>query len=167
MEENSYIETKNYFEELANKSRFINDFVGFFQREWASKKATVKGLQEPVLSMWKYELGFDGPDQNTIAVREIGFAVMYNKVKPDDLCGQYNAIHNAERLAIKLLSRIKWDSNEKDHFLYNSFLKDSVKIMPVELSGNEFGVDVTFNLKNKQLLTVSPEDWNDIENVCP
>lgn len=167
MQENSYIEIKNYFENLVLKSNFLNDFTGFFQREWATKKASVQGLQEPVLSLWKYELGFDGPEQNTIAVRKIGFAIMYNKVKPDDLDAQYNAIHNAEQLAVKVLARIRWDSNQKEHPLYNSFLKDSVEIAPVELSGNEFGVDVTFNFRNKQLLILDPADWEDITQTCP
>lgn len=166
MKANSYIETKKYFENLVEKSNFLNDFTGFFQREWALKKASVKGLQEPVLSLWKYELGFDGPGENSLAVRKIGFAIMYNTIKLDDLDDQYNAIHDAEQLAIKTLSRIKWDSSQQSHFLHNSFIKDSVEITPVELSGNEFGVDVTFNLKNKQILSVSPEDWKDIDNVC-
>ena len=167
MQENSYLQIKDYFENLVNQSNFINDFVGFFQREWANRKSSVRGLQEPALSLWKYEMGFDGQEQNTIAVRKLGFAIMYNKIKPDDLQGQYNAINNAEQLAIKVLSRIKFDSSQRDHFLFNSFIKDSVTITEVELSGNEFGVDVTFNLKNKQLLQLDPDDWQDVDSVCP
>ena len=166
MKENSYLQIKNYFENLVQQSNFLNDFVGFFSREWAEKKNTVKGLQEPVLSLWKYELGFDGPENNTIAVRKIGFAIMYNEVKADDLEAQYNAIHNAEALAIKVLSRIRHDNYDTSHFLYNSFMKESVEVSPVELSGNEFGVEVTFNLKNKQLLQVHVEDWKDIPHEC-
>lgn len=166
MKENSYLEIKNYFENLVQQSKFLNDFVGFFSREWAEKKNTVKGLQEPVLSLWKYELGFDGPENNTIAVRKIGFAIMYNEVKADDLEAQYNAIHNAEALAIKVLSRIRHDNYDNSHFLYNSFIKESVEISPVELSRDEFGVEVTFNLKNKQLLQVHVEDWKDIPHEC-
>ena len=123
-------------------------------------------MQEPVLSLWKYELGFDGPENNTIAVRKIGFAIMYNEVKADDLEAQYNAIHNAEALAIKVLSRIRHDNYDNSHFLYNSFIKESVEISPVELSRDEFGVEVTFNLKNKQLLQVHQEDWKDIPHEC-
>jgi hypothetical protein len=89
-----------------------------------------------------------------------------NRVKSDDLEAQYLAIHDAEKLAIKILSRIKYDNFQRENFLYNAFLKDSVEISPVELSGNEFGVEVTFSLKNKQLLSVSPEDLKDVESVC-
>ena len=166
MQENSYIQIKNYFENLVNQSKFLNDFVGFFQREWANRTASVKGLKTPSLALFKYELGFDGPDQNTVAVRKIGFAIMFNQIKPDDLEAQYIAIHDAEQLAIKVISRIKYDNNTPNHFLWNSFLKDSVEINPVELSAGEFGVDVLFNFKNKQLLKVNPEDWKDINSIC-
>lgn len=167
MNDNSYILTKNYFENLVAQSNFLNDFVGFFQREWANRTASVKGLQSPTLALFKYELGFDGPDNNTVAVRKIGFGIMFNKIKPDDLAAQYQAINDAEFLATKVLARIRYDNFLTDHFLYNSFLKESVEINPVELSGSEFGVEVTFNLKNKQSLKVLTEDWKDIDKVCP
>ena len=96
MKENSYLQIKNYFENLVQQSKFLNDFVGFFSREWAEKKNTVKGLQEPVLSLWKYELGFDGPENNTIAVRKIGFAIMYNEVKPDEWVKLLKVLINAK-----------------------------------------------------------------------
>lgn len=166
MKENSYLAIKNYFEYLSIQANFINDFVGFFQREWANRTSSFKGLKTPALALFKYDLGFDGPDQNTVAVRKIGFAIMFNNIKPDDLEGQYIAIHDAEQIALKVLSRIRYDSNTPDHPLFNSFLKDSVEINPVELSGGEVGVDVLFNFKNKQLLKVDPEDWEDIEKVC-
>jgi hypothetical protein len=38
MKENSYLQIKNYFENLVQQSKFLNDFVGFFSREWAEKK---------------------------------------------------------------------------------------------------------------------------------
>lgn len=166
MKENSYIEIKNYFENLVNQSNFLESFTGFFAREWAEKTNTSTGLQEPVLSLWKYELGFDGPGEKALAVRKVGFAIIYNSIKPDELDAQYQAIDDAEKLAIKVLSRINLDNYKQNHLLYNSFIKDSVVIAPLELSGNEFGVDVTFNLKNKQLLIVSEEDWKDLGSIC-
>lgn len=166
MQENSYNQVRTYFKELVEKSTFLNDFVGFSQREWATRTASLKSLSTPYLALFRYELGLDGPRNNTIAVRRVGFAIMYNNIKADDLEGQYNAIHNAEMKAIKVLSRINFDNNFKEHFLYNSFIKESVEINTVELSGNEFGVEVFFNFRNKQLIQVSPGDWLDIEQVC-
>lgn len=166
MKENSYIITKNYFENLVLQSNFINDFVGFFEREWNSKKASVKGLKSPVLALFKYTLGFDGPNENSLAVRKVGFAIMFNGIKSGDLDAQYLAIDHAEDLAVKILSRMKIDSSDPDHFLYNSLLKDSVEINPVELSAGDFGVDVLFNIKNKQVLKVDPADWKDMDHLC-
>lgn len=166
MQENSYLEIKQYFENLVEQSNFLFDFVGFFQREWANRTASVKGLQTPSLTLFKYQLGFDGPEENTVAVRQIGFAVMYNDIKADDFEAQYNAISNAEKLALKVLARIRFDHYKNDHFLFNSFIKESVEINPVELSANDFGVEVFFSLKNKQLLKIEPSDWKDIDTIC-
>lgn len=166
MKESSYIQIKNYFESLVLQSTFLNDFVGFFEREWNSKKASVKGLKSPTLALFKYKLGFDGPHENSLAVRKIGFAIMFNGIKTGDLEGQYSAIDLAEHLAVKVLSRIRIDSADPEHFLYNSLLKDSVEINPVELSSNDFGVDVIFNIKNKQILKLDPADWKDMNYLC-
>ncbi|WP_312750586.1 hypothetical protein [Epilithonimonas hominis] len=166
MQENNYTQTKNYFKNLAEQSNFINDFVGFFRREWLDRVSSTMKLKSPILALYDYRLGFDGPEQKTSTVRKVGFAIMFNNVKSGDLEGQYNAINEAEIMAVKILSRIRLDSYKENHMLYNAFLKDSVEISPVELSGNEFGVEVTFNLKNIQSLKVFKEDWKDIENIC-
>lgn len=166
MEVSSYKIVKDYFENLVEQSNFLNDFVGFFQREWANRNAAFIGLNSPNLTLFKYKLGYDGPEENTIAVRQIGFAIMFNNIKVDDYEAQYNAIDLAEKMAEKVLSRIKFDNHKEGHFLYNSFIKDSVEISPVELSASDFGVEVFFNLQNKQLLKVDPSDWKDIEKVC-
>ncbi|HAD79021.1 MAG TPA: hypothetical protein DCF99_05955, partial [Flavobacteriaceae bacterium] len=120
----------------------------------------------PNLTLFKYKLGFDGPEENTIAVRQIGFAIMFTKVKKDDFEAQYDTIDIAEQMAIKVMSRVKFDNHNESHFLYNSLIKDSIEISPVELSASDFGVEVFFNLRNKQLLRVDPADWKDIEKVC-
>lgn len=166
MEANSYKKMKDYFQELVEQSNFLNDFVGFFQREWANRNASFKGLESPSLTLFKYKLGYDGPEENTVAVRQIGFAIMFNDIKVDDYEAQYNAIDLAEKMAEKVLSRIKFDNHKEGHLLYNSFIKDSVDISPVELSASDFGVEVFFNLRNKQLLRVDPIDWKDIDKVC-
>lgn len=166
MHENNYLQLKNYFQDLVEQSNFLNSFVGFFQREWANRSSSTTGLQEPYLALFRYEMGLDGAENNTVAIRSIGFGIMYNNVKPDDYEEQYKAISNAELLAIKVLSRIRHDSYIDGHFLHNAFLKDSVEITPVELSAKSFGVEVSFNLRNSQILSINAADWKDIDNVC-
>ncbi|MBQ0152376.1 MAG: hypothetical protein KBS61_05740 [Chryseobacterium sp.] len=163
MKKNSYLEIKNYFENVVMQSSFLNDFVGFFEREWASKKSSVKGLKSPILALFRYNLGFEGQNENAIAVRKIGFAIMFNKIKPGDLEAQYQAIADAEEMAIKILARMRYEAADTSHFLYNAFLKNSVEIKPVELSAGDFGVDVLFSLKNNQPLKVDFSDWKDLE----
>ena len=167
MQENSYNQIRNYFKNLVEQSKFLNGYSGFFQRELVGKMTNyTTPLQAPYLALFEYNLGFDGPDQNTVAVRKIGIALMYNKVKADDLEAQYNAIHNAEQLAVKVMSRIKYDSHQEGHFLHNSLIKDSIEITAVELSTTDFGVEIFFSLRNKQLLRVHTEDWKDFLHEC-
>lgn len=167
MQENSYNQIRNYFKNLVEQSKFLNGYSGFFQRELVQKITNYSApLQAPYLALFDYKLGFDGPDNNTIAIRKIGLALMYNKVKSDDLELQYNAIHNAEQLAAKLMSRVKFDSDNPEHFLYRSLIKDSVEISAVELSATDFGVEIFFSIQNKQLLIMHTEDWKDIPYEC-
>lgn len=162
----SYLQLKNYFRNLQEQSNFLKTFVGFSEREWNTMKARRLGIEAPVLALFRYELGFESPEVKALAVRKIGFAIMLKVAKPDDFEGQTVAIDTAEQLALKLLSRINYDSNLRDHFLWNSFLKASVQINPVELSANDFGVEVFFNIKNPQSLKVDLADWKDITSIC-
>ncbi|SDE69792.1 hypothetical protein, partial [Riemerella columbipharyngis] len=74
---------------------------------------------------------------------------------------------NAEKLALKVVGRMRLDSNNTEHILYNSFIKNSVEIRPVELEGvGVFGVEVSLQLKNPQRLKVNPDDWKDLDRVC-
>lgn len=166
MQDNSYLKIKNYFKNLVENHKRINAFAGYFNRDLQHKLASYDGISSPYLALFKYELGLEGPKQNTVAVRKVAFAVMFNNVPTDDFEKQYETIDKAEQLALSVLARVQFDNNNTTHLLYNTFLKDSVRILPVELSNNSFGVEVFFNLKNKQSLTVDVNDWNDIDTVC-
>ncbi len=166
MENNSYIKIKHYFEDLVAHHRHINAFSGYFNRELQNQEASFDGLASPYLALFKYQLGLEGPKQNTVAVRKVAFAVMFNDVPADDFEAQYTAIDNAEQLSLTVLSRVQFDNNDKTHLLYNTFIKESVRIIPVELSNTAFGVEVHFSLKNPQRLTVNLEDWKDIDKLC-
>lgn len=166
MKTNSYLQSKNYFDELVQKHKKINEFIGFFNRELHEKQGSFDGIASPYLALFKYEAGLDGPEQNTIAVRKVAFALMRTDVATDDFDAQYQAVDECEKLALSVLARIRYDSNNRNHFLYNSFLKESVRILPVELSSQSYGVEVYFNLKNPQPLIVNPDEWSDIDEVC-
>ena len=59
------------------------------------------------------------------------------------------------------------DNNNEGHFLYRTFINNSLEVTPIELDGDGlFGVEVSFKLSNIQSLKVSPDDWKDIEKVC-
>ena len=163
---NSYLAIKDYFHKLCEKSNHIQGFAGFFSRELKSLESSYKGIESPFLALFEYELGLEGPEMNTKAVRKLGFAIMYNQVAADDFEAQYSAIDKAEKIALKVIARMHYDNNTKGHLLYNSLMKDSVEIRPVELSSSDFGVEVTLSLKNSQALEIKECDWKDIKTAC-
>ncbi len=166
MEDNSYIKIKHYLEELSKKHKRINAFSGYFNRDLQRQEASFDGISSPYLALFKYVLALEGPKQNTTAVRKVAFALMFNDVDADDIDAQYKAIDDAEELALSVLARVQFDNNNRNHLLYNTFIKDSVRILPIELSNTAFGVEVYFDLKNPQKLTVNPDDWSDIDKIC-
>lgn len=167
MEENGYLKMKNYFENIVTHSRFLNGFAGFFARELFNKLGSKKEpLKAPYLALFKYNIGLDGQEQNTQAVRKLGFSIIIHNVKPDDYEVQYEAIDQAEKFALKVLSRMFYENKKPNHFLWNSIIKESIQIVPLDIEKIGFGVEVSFNIKNKQSMKVNPEDWDDIEIVC-
>ncbi len=166
MASNSYLKMKNYFADLVEQHTLINEFIGYFSRELAQKDARRDGIASPYLALFKYEMGFEGQQMNSTAVRKLGFAVMINNISPDKYEEQYTAIDKAEQLALSVLARINYNSNDHNHFLYNAFIKESIKILPVELSTRSFGVEVYFSLRNPQSLTINPDIYEDINFVC-
>lgn len=166
MQNTNFNAVQNYFKSLVEASTFLNDFTGIFSREFFVKKDSTEGLTSPMLIMFKYELGHESNGQNVIAVRKIGFSIMFNDVEPDDIPAQYEAISRAEILANKVLARIRLDSSKQPHIFYNSYLPETVQILPVELSASNFGVDVFFSIKNKQDMTVLLDDWQDLTEIC-
>lgn len=164
---NSYLKLKNYFSNLVEQSNFLNDFVGYFSRELHNKEQSTKGINSPCLALFGYNLGIEGEEMASSAVRKMSIGILYNNVPPDDYEKQYEAIDNAEALALKVVGRMKFDSNIPNHLLYNSIIKNSVEIRPIELEGvGIFGAEVSFHLKNIQRFKLSADDWKDLDKIC-
>lgn len=162
---NSYLKLKNYFKDLVEKSIHVKSFVGYFQRELAQKDGGDE-LDSPYLAIYGYGNTLSGPEQNTISVRKLSFAVMYKGIPDDDLELQYKAVDDAEEIINIFLARIRMDSNDPEHFLYNAWNKEGTEISPVELSISAFGSEVSLEFKNNQFLKMHPEDWNDNPPTC-
>lgn len=158
-ENNSYLKMKEYFEDLVSKSTHVKSFAGYFQRELFNEKEK-DSWESPYLALFDYELSLSGPEQNTISVRKIGFAVVYSNIE-DDIQKQYGAIDEAEKIVMKFLSRIRIDSFNAEHFLYQSFNKENTLITPVELEDGGFGAECYLEFKNNQSLKATAEDWTD------
>ena len=167
MKETSYLQLKQYFKNIVEQSEFLEDFVGYFSRELRNKEQSVKGLNFPCLALFEYNIGIEGEDMATSsAVRNISFAILTD-APADEYEKQYEAIDTAEKLALKVASRLRYDSHNTAHFLYKSFLKNTLEIKPIELDISRlFGVEVSFQMKNIQSLKLNADDWKDIDTTC-
>ena len=159
-ENNSYLKMKDYFEDLVSKSVYVKSFAGYFRRELLNKMEK-SDFESPYLALFDYELTFSGPEQNTISTRKIGFAVMYSNVSDDDLELQYQRIDDAEQIIKEFMARIKVESADENHFLYNAFKKEGAIITPVELENNGFGSEVYLEFNNNQALKAHADKWTD------
>lgn len=162
-----FLQVQHYLRDLVSQSNFLKSFTGIFSREYFNLQGSYEGLPSPGLAMFRYELGHESSGQNTLAVRRIGFSIFFNNVAPDDFAAQYEAIAEAERLANKVLARIRLDSSRQQHPMFNAYLPQTPQILPFELKASSFGVDVFLSLRNPQNLSVDPADWQDIEQICP
>ena len=150
---NSYLRMKQYFADLVKRHTKIQGFSGYFNRELHHQMAGASGIASPYLALFRYEIGLEGGKENTLAVRRLGFAVMLTGVPMDDFEAQYAAIDRAEQLALSVFARIRRDHYDTGHFLYHSLIKESIQILPIELSQQAFGVECFFSLKNPQIFS--------------
>jgi len=164
-EKNSYLKMKDYFEDLVSKSTLVHSFAGYFRRELLNNMQS-PDWDSPYLALFDYELSLSGPEQNTVSVREIGFAVMFNNIDESDLEAQYKAIDDAEKIVMKFLARIKLDAANPEHFLHGSFVKENTNITPVELDTQSFGAECRLQFKNSQTLKADAADWTDDFLTC-
>lgn len=163
----SYNQLKQYFAHIVEQSQDINDYTGYFARELHSKQGSYDGVTYPCLSLFGYSIGIEGEELNSVAVRSMNFGILIGNVPADDYEAQYQAIDQAETIAWKVIARLRYDHNDKTHFLYNALLKNSIEVRPIELEGvGLFGVEVAFKLKNRQSLKLEPNDWKDVEKIC-
>jgi len=157
-----------YFEGLADAHVLIDAFVGFSRNEFAERSRSREGLQGFALVMFGYSGTLDGNSQRTISRRTVSFAVLKARRKRGDYGELYGIVSEAEEIGLAILSRIWRDARTPGHFLYNAFEKDSVRFSEVlDLEGSDFaGTEFHFTLKVGDPLTVDPEDWKDLNDVC-
>ena len=162
-----YKQLKDYFHHLADKHVMIQEHVGYFSREIIEKQSSFAGITSPFLAIYDYELGLDGGELNTLGRRKLVFSIVFADAPHDDFEGQQEKIDQAERIALQLLARIRWDSHQRNHFLYGAFEKDLTRIFPIEEpQAHLYGVDVEVHFKTKAPLVVNPADWEDTFLTC-
>lgn len=163
---NNYNRIRNYFKNLSEKSTLLKDFAGFLDRELRNKTNSFTGISSPFLHLWKYQKGYLGENQQTMAVISVGYAILKNNISVTDFEAIYDAVDECEKIAHHVNSRIRYDSNDPNHFLFNSYLKDRTRIEPIYMEEVGFGVEVQVFFQNPQPIKLNPDEWTDIESVC-
>lgn len=164
--ENSYNKLYLYFKQIAEKSNLIKGFAGYFERDLSNQEQSYKGISSPYLALWNYEKGYEGENSNTIAIISVGYVILRNDIPIDDIEAQYQAIDSCEQIAKSVNSRLWFDNNDRNHLLYNAFIKEKTRIIPIDMEGVGFGVQVEVFFKNPENLKLNPDDWSDVDSIC-
>ncbi|MDK7374517.1 hypothetical protein QP519_03065 [Weeksella virosa] len=155
-----YKPLEDYFEQLANSSKFIGNFVPMSEgaMDDVLAKSTVKF---PLLCLVDYEGKLNQNKQRTIATRTVTFAVLFS-CNTDDLHGQRQRVHDAESVGLNILAKIEYDACSGNvPFLKNAFKKETVHFRNVEYMehANLYGEEFSFDLEIKNPLNYSVDFW--------
>jgi len=149
----------------------LNDFPenSFFRQDLQELFGAFRsGIKFPCLALESPEI--DAPDsteQNTVIGRMFAF-VVYMNPKIDHYDQQNEHLDLCEKIAKKILSRMRYDSNIPGHLIYRKFKVSSVKGVQVGPVYTEqlYGYRFVGMISGNEPLKVDPADWKDIDSVC-
>ena len=157
-----------YFRQL-NKN--LKDFGenSFFRIDLKEIEGAFRsGISFPAMAVESADLdGGDSAPTNSVIGRAFFFTVYMNP-KKTDYDGQDAAIDLCEKIGWKIIARMRKDSFDSDHFLYDKFKVSSVSAIKVgplftqHLYGYRFGGIIS----GEESLKVDPADWDDIDSIC-
>ncbi|TQI71823.1 hypothetical protein JM79_2772 [Gramella sp. Hel_I_59] len=158
----------NYFK---NINAQLNDFPenSFFRQDLEEIFGAFRsGIKFPCLAVESPEIdGQDSTEQNTVIGRMFAFVVYMNPRKGNfDQQNEY--LDQCERIAKKILSRMRYDSNIPGNILYRKFKVSTVKGVMVGPVYTEhlYGYRFAGMISGNESLKVDPADWKDLDSVC-
>lgn len=158
-------------EYFKNINKQLNDFGknSFFRQDLEEIFGAFRvGVNFPCLAIESPEI--DAPDsteQNTVIGRMFAFVVYMNPER-NNYDEQNDYLDQCEKIAKKILARMRYDANIPGNILYRKFKVSTVKgvmVGPVyteHLYGYRFAGMITGN----EPLKVDPADWKDIDSAC-
>lgn len=155
-----------YFQNIQINLKGLEDF---FRMDLAEVKSSFRsGADFPCLVAESHESDFgDSKPNQTVQNRFFAFTVFYNPEK-GNFTEQNEMLDASEKMGLKIIARMKYDSNKPDHFLFNRFKAESVKNHKVGPLFNEqlYGYRFTGEILATQPLVINADDWEDIDSVC-
>ena len=154
-----------------NINKQLNDFPenSFFRQDLEEIFGAFRtGIQFPALALESAEIDTpDSTEQNTVIGRMFAF-VVYMNPQHNNYDQQNEYLDQCERIAKKILARMRYDNNVKGNLLYRKFKVSTVKGVMVGPVYNEhlYGYRFAGMISGNESLKVDPSDWKDLDSIC-
>jgi hypothetical protein len=150
-----------YFKDLAAQHKQLNGFYRFDLDEARSSLRTGIALPALFLESHSADLESQTNQVTTFNNRTISFLVL-DRSKARDFDKVNDIRDTAESVILDIIARMKRDSKDRDHWLYNLFDVNSVVMDPGgPIFMDLYGINCRLLLKNKETMVYNPEVWND------
>lgn len=156
----------DYTKFLAENSEDVLYHFRFDQTELQGAIRT--GIEYPAFALESHEGDFSGSSKHsTVLNKTFAFSILFDP-KRGNFDQQNEYLNTAESIGIQFIARMRLDSANKDHFLYNALKIDEIKFHKVGpiFSSKLYGYRFEVSLNNNGSLKVDPSKWKDIDSVC-
>lgn len=156
----------DYFQNIATQLIGLEDFFRMDLTEIQSAFRSTAKLPCLVLESHEGSLE-DSNTQTNINDRTFAFTV-YLKPKNGDYDDQNMKLDTAEKLGLKIIARMRYDSNRPGNILHNRFKVNTVTYAKVGPVFNErlYGYRFIGSIKGLETLKLNPADWSDTPELC-
>ena len=155
-----------YFKELVQLSVHIKDYFRMDLKEITGSFRS--SAQFPCLVLESHEGDLSGSSRmETVNERTLAFTI-YDKPKKSDFDDQNDKLSSAEAYGLKVIARMRYNSNQPSHFLYNRFKVENVtyhKVGPI-FNENLYGYRFQLTLLGNESLKLESTDWTDGPVIC-
>ncbi len=158
----------DYFENLNTN---LKDFPekSFFRMDLMEITGSFRtGINFPAMTVESPDLdGSESSVHNSVIGRMFAFTV-YVSPQNGNFAQLNEQMDLAEKIAWKVIARMRHDARDPEHFLYNRFLVSSVRGHKVGPVFNELlhGYRMTGLITGSESLKVDAADWDDIDLTC-
>ncbi len=127
------------------------------------------GINFPAMSIESPEGdGSKSLPENSVIGRFFAFTI-WQRPQKGNFDQQNIMLDECERIGLKIIARMRYESKKPDSILYNKFKASSVSWKQYGPLFNEklYGYRFQGTFEGNESLKLNPDDWNDIATNCP